>query len=96
MPITEPLAGSGSLAMPLEGERHEDDLPGYDSCFRVHDRHGRDHDHCADRVMRDLLMFLGRGFALLAGGPVVIYQYPALSRSAVVVQARKRGGGPSE
>jgi hypothetical protein len=35
--------------------------------------------------MRNLLMFLGRGFALFAGGPAVIYQYPALSRSAVVV-----------
>ena len=46
--------------------------------------------------MRDLLMFLGRGFAPFAGGPVVIFQYPALSRSVVVVKARKRGGGPSE
>jgi hypothetical protein len=46
--------------------------------------------------MIDLLMFLGRGFALFAGGPVVIFRYPALSRSVVVVEARKRGGGPSE
>jgi hypothetical protein len=46
--------------------------------------------------MRDLLMFLGRGFALFAGGPAAIYQYPALSRSAVVVEAQKRGRGPSE
>ena len=46
--------------------------------------------------MRDLLMFLGRGFALFAGGPTVISQHPALSRGAVVVEARKRGGGPSE
>ncbi len=45
--------------------------------------------------MKDLLMFLGRGFAPFAGGPAVIYQHPALSRSAVVVQVRKRGGGPS-
>jgi hypothetical protein len=59
-------------------------------------RHGRNHDHCPDRVMRDLLMFLGRGFALFAGGPAAIYQYPALSRSAVVVEAQKRGRGPSE
>jgi len=41
-------------------------------------------------------MFLGRGFALFVGGPAVIYQYPALSRSAVVVEARKREGGSSE
>jgi hypothetical protein len=46
--------------------------------------------------MRDLLMFLGRGFALFAGGPAVIFQYPALSRNSVAGEARKRGGGPSE
>jgi hypothetical protein len=90
MPITEPLAGSGSLAMPLEGERHEDDLPGYDSCFRFHDRHGRDHDHFADRVMRDILMFLGRGFALFAGGPAVVYRYQPPRRSAAVVKRKSR------
>jgi hypothetical protein len=81
----------------VEGERDENDLRGYGPCFRVHDRHGRDHDHCADRVMRDLLTFLGHGFALFdGGGPAVIYQYPALSRSVVIVQARRRGGGSSE
>ena len=47
--------------------------------------------------MRDLLTFLGHGFALFdGGGPAVIYQYPALSRSVVIVQARRRGGGSSE
>jgi hypothetical protein len=46
--------------------------------------------------MSDLLMFLGRGFALFAGGPAVIYQHPALSRGAAVVEARKRGGGRPE
>jgi len=75
---------------------HENDLRGYGPCVRIRDRHGRHHDHCADRVMRDLLMFFGRGFALFAGGPAVIYHYPLLRRGAVVVEARKRGGGPSE
>jgi hypothetical protein len=75
---------------------HENDLRGYGSCLRIRDRHGRHHDHCADRVMRDLLMFLGRGFALFPGGPAVIFHYPALSRGAVVVEARKCAGGPSE
>ena len=76
---------------------HENDLRGYGPCLRIRDRYGRHDDHCADRVMRDLLMFLGRGFALFAGGPTVISQHPALSRGgAVVVEARKRGGGPSE
>jgi hypothetical protein len=46
--------------------------------------------------MRDLLMFLGRGFVLFARGPAVNFQYPALSRGAVVVEVRKRAGGPSE
>jgi hypothetical protein len=51
--------------------------------------------------MRDLLMFFSRGFALFAGGPAVIYHYPVLSRGVAsrgvaVVEARKRGGGPSE
>jgi hypothetical protein len=73
---------------------HENDLRGYGPCLRIRDWHGRHHDHCADRVMRDLLMFLGRGFALFAGGPAVIFQYPALSRGAV--EGRKRAGGPSE
>ena len=41
-------------------------------------------------------MFLGLGFALFAGGPAVIFQHPALSRGAVVVEVRKRAGGPSE
>jgi len=46
--------------------------------------------------MRELLMFLGRGFALFAGGPAVVYQYPALRRSAAMFEARKRGGGSTE
>ena len=79
-----------------ECDRHENDLRDYGPCFRLRDRHGRDHHHCADRVMTDLLMFLGRGFALFAGGPAVIYQHPALSRSAAVVEARKRGEGRPE
>jgi hypothetical protein len=46
--------------------------------------------------MKAILMFLGRGFALFAGGPAAIYQYPALSRSAVIVEIQKRGRGSSE
>lgn len=60
------------------------------------DRHGRDHDHLADRVMKDILLFVGRGFALFAGGPAVLYQHPTMNRSAVVVSAQKRERGPSE
>jgi hypothetical protein len=99
MAVTERPAGSAMLILPMqvrEGERHENDLRDYGPCFRLHDRHGRNHDNCADRVMRDLLIFLGRGFALFAGGRAAIYQYPALSRSAVVVEAQKHGRGPSE
>ena len=67
--VTERQAVSAMLALPVcEVGRHENNLRGDGSCFRVHDRHGRDHDHCADRVMRGLLMFLGRGFALFGGG----------------------------
>jgi hypothetical protein len=40
--------------------------------------------------MRDLLMFLGRGFALFAGGPAVLYAYPPLSRNTVTVKAPER------
>jgi hypothetical protein len=32
-------------------------------------------------------VFLGRGFALFAGGPAVVYQYPALHRSAAMFEA---------
>jgi hypothetical protein len=46
--------------------------------------------------MRALLMFLGRGFALFAGGPAVICQYSSPARSAVVVPALKTGRGPAE
>jgi hypothetical protein len=46
--------------------------------------------------MKDILNFLGRGFALFAGGAGLIYPYPALSRSAVVLDIQKRGRGPSE
>jgi hypothetical protein len=79
-----------------EGECHENDLRGFGPGFRVHHRHGPDHDHFAGCVMKAILMFLGRGFALFAGGPAVIYQYPALSRSAVMVKIRKRGRGSLE
>lgn len=56
----------------------------------------RDCGYFADRVMRNIVMFLGRGFALFAGAPAVIYQYPTLSRSAVVVPAPRRVRGSSE
>lgn len=46
--------------------------------------------------MKAILTFLGRGFALFAGGPAVIFQYPALSRSAVMLEIQKRGRGSSE
>lgn len=46
--------------------------------------------------MRELLIFSGRGFALFAGGPAVIYQHPALRHSAAVVEVRKRAGGPTQ
>jgi hypothetical protein len=46
--------------------------------------------------MKAILMFFGRGFALFAGGPAVIYQYPASSRSTVMVEIQKRGRGSSE
>jgi hypothetical protein len=46
--------------------------------------------------MRELLIFLDRAFALFAGGPAVIYQYPALRHSAAAVEARKRAGGPTQ
>jgi hypothetical protein len=72
---------------------HENDLRGDSSCFRVHDRHGRIHDHCADRVMTDLLMFLGRGFALLAGAPALVYPDPRLSRRAVKSERMKGPAG---
>jgi hypothetical protein len=92
-PITEQLAGSGILVMPAEGECHENDLRGFAPCFRFHDRHGGDHDLFAGCVMKAILMFLGRGFALFAGGPAVIYRYPALSRSAAIMKIQKRGRG---
>jgi hypothetical protein len=44
--------------------------------------------------MKATLMFLGRGFALFAGGPAV-YQSPAYGRSIVVVATQKRGRGRS-
>ncbi len=46
--------------------------------------------------MRELLIFLGRGFALFAGGPAVVYQHRTLNRSAVVVAVQKRGREPAE
>ena len=91
MSVTERLAHSGMLPLSLSGgEYHENDLRGDGPCFRVHDRHGRDHDHCADRVMRDLLIFLGRGFALFAGGPAVLDAYPLLRRRTATVRAPDR------
>jgi hypothetical protein len=38
--------------------------------------------------MRDLLIFLGRGFALFAGGPAVLYADPPLRRTAMVERQR--------
>jgi len=96
MPVTGHPAGSAMLSRPMQKARRESDFRGFGPCFRVHNRHGPNHDHCADRVMRELLMFLGRGFALFAGGPAVVYQYPALRCSAAMLEARKRGGGPTE
>jgi hypothetical protein len=40
--------------------------------------------------MRELLMFLGRGFVLFAGGPAVTYQYPPLSRTTAIARAQTR------
>ncbi len=97
IPITAGGAGSGhARPVAAEGACDENDLRGDGPCFRVHDRHGRDHDYCADRVMRELLIFLGRGFALFAGGPDVVYQNRSFNRSAVVVAVQKRGRGPAE
>jgi len=97
IPVTEHPAASGILNSRFrECERHENDLRGYGPCFRVHDRHGLDHDHCADRVMKDVLRFLGQGFALFAGWPAVIYPYPASSRRAAVTEAQKQVRGSSE
>ena len=46
--------------------------------------------------MKDVLRFLGQGFALFAGGPAVIYPYPASSWRAAVAEAQKQGRGSSE
>jgi hypothetical protein len=84
--VTEHRTGSAMLSFSVcEGERHENNLRGDGSCLRVHDRHGRDHDHCPDRVMSELLMFLARGFALFAGGAGA-----GLSRSTVERPRRRR------
>lgn len=40
--------------------------------------------------MRDILMFLARGFALFAGGPAVVYRYQPPRRSAAVVKRKSR------
>ena len=40
--------------------------------------------------MKDVLRFLGQGFALFAGGPAVIYPYPASSWRAAVGSAEAR------
>jgi hypothetical protein len=88
MPVTEHPAGSAMLnRADAGGARDESDLRGFGPWFRVRNRHDRDLGHCAGRVMRELLMFLGRGFALFAGGPAVVYQYPALHRSAAMFEA---------
>jgi hypothetical protein len=98
MSVTERLAGSGMLAKSCqaaaEAECHENDLRGYGDCLRVHHRHGSDHGDFAGFVMKAILMFLSRGFALFAGGPAV-YQSPAFGRSIVVVATQKRGRGRS-
>ena len=96
-----PLSQNTRSVLPCLIGRHrrrvdESDLRGLGPWFRVRNRHDRDLGHCAGRVMRELLMFLGRGFALFAGGPAVVYQYPALRRSAAMFEARKRGGGSTE
>ena len=39
--------------------------------------------------MRDLLNFLGRGFALFAGGPPTISQYPTLSGGGAVATVQR-------
>jgi hypothetical protein len=70
----------------------KDDLRGDGPCFRVHDRHGRDHDYFAERVMKDMLNFLGRGCALFAGRPA-IFSHPTLSRSGAIVTAQRRVRG---
>jgi hypothetical protein len=46
--------------------------------------------------MKNILKFLGHGFALFAGGPAMIFPNPALGRSAMVMQAQKRERGPSQ
>ncbi len=43
--------------------------------------------------MSELLIFLGRGFALFAGGPAVIYQLSTAARS--VTEAQKGAKGPA-
>ena len=40
--------------------------------------------------MRDILIFLGRGFALFAGGPAVVYRYQPPRRGAAVVKRKSR------
>lgn len=95
MAVTESLAGSDILSG-AEDECDENDLGGAGPCFRVHHRHGRDHDPFAERVMRDILIFLGRGFALFAGGPAIIFQYPILSRRVAVAAAWRRVRGSQE
>jgi hypothetical protein len=42
--------------------------------------------------MRDLLMFLGRGFALFAVAPALVYPVPRLSRSAAAVKSERMRG----
>ena len=46
--------------------------------------------------MRDLLNFLGRDFALFAGGPPTISQYPTLSRSDAVATVQRLLRGSQE
>jgi len=46
--------------------------------------------------MTDILIFLGRGFAIFAGGPAVVSQYRRLSRSDSLIAAQQRVKGASE
>jgi hypothetical protein len=95
MSVTERLAGSGMLAKSPQ-------RPGVMKmifvvmaiAFAFTTGMAGDHGDFAGFVMKATLMFLGRGFALFAGGPAV-YQSPAYGRSIVVVATQKRARGRS-
>jgi hypothetical protein len=60
------------LDLTRAGDDHEKDFSHYGSRFRVHYRHGDHHRPFAGNVMKEVMTFLVRGFALFAGGPVFI------------------------